>query len=93
MNTVRSCIELELARAEAVVSDPSGIHPPTRSNHEGQILALTKIKALLDMEEAQIQGPLEIHRKHTITVTSPATLLMTIVPTVMFLATLVAICI
>jgi len=51
LNTLRSWIELELARAESVVLDRRKIHEPTRDNHAGQILALTKIKALLDMEE------------------------------------------
>ena len=72
--TVRTCIERELARAEAVVSDPRGIHPPTRHNHEGQVLAFLKIKSLLDIAETQVREPIEVTRMVHVTIASPVVL-------------------
>lgn len=65
-------LDLELARAEAVVEAASDsrkkAHEPTVENHKGQIAALRKAKALLEMEQITPSGPVVIDKTYTITI-------------------------
>lgn len=81
-------LEAELARAEAVVLSDTKIrkqHAPTIDNHRGQIIALRKALALLEMEETRPPGPIEVKRTINITISWRALFLI--------LAVLVTICV
>lgn len=64
-------LESDLARAEAVVHAASGsrkLHEPTVDIHRGQILALKKALALLEIQQTNPPGPINITKDYTVTV-------------------------
>ena len=64
-------LEAELMRAEAVVQSDNGNkkqHQPTIDNHRGQIIALRKALAFLEMDETTPPGPVELNRNVNVTV-------------------------
>jgi hypothetical protein len=63
---IRQQLERELARAEAVVQSDNGtrkLHQPTIDNHRGQVVALRKALALLEIEETYPPGPIELKKQ------------------------------
>jgi len=68
---MKSTLESELARAEAVVASDNGEykrHTPTIDNHRGQVMALKKALFLLEMEKIYPPGPLKITRDYRVTI-------------------------
>lgn len=55
MNHLRSYLEVELARAEAVASGGEGGHQPTIDMHKGMVIAYQKLLAILDYEDPDIR--------------------------------------
>jgi len=89
LKTVLNWIDCEVARAEAVVradEGPQKLHQPTVEHHKGQIVALRKARAFLQMQENNPPGPIEpLKKDYTVTVSWRV---LTLIVAIMTIATI-----